>query len=176
MQYFEKRFEPGGLARLTKVWRLKNDTIVFTNGCFDILHPGHVDYLHKAKALGNRLIVGVNTDASVRRQGKGPSRPLNSEDARLCMLGALHSVDAVVLFDDDTPLDLIRLLEPDVLVKGGDYNPSQSDPSSREYIVGSAEVKNRGGQVVAIPLLEGYSTTSLVERILGGAAPGSVVC
>jgi rfaE bifunctional protein nucleotidyltransferase chain/domain len=132
---------------------------VFTNGVFDLLHSGHVDLLTTARGFGDALIVGVNSDASVRRLNKGPERPLRSEADRAYVLAAFEAVDAVVIFDEDTPLALVTALEPDVLVKGGDYR--------EETIVGAQEVRARGGDVVVVPLLEGYSTTSIVDRIRG---------
>ena len=133
--------------------------VVFTNGVFDLLHPGHIDLLTAARAAGDALIVGVNSDASVRRLGKGPERPIRPERDRAYVLAALAAVDAVVIFDEDTPLELVRALEPDVLVKGGDYR--------EETIVGAKEVRARGGNVVVIPLRDGQSTTSIVERLRG---------
>jgi rfaE bifunctional protein nucleotidyltransferase chain/domain len=133
--------------------------VVFTNGVFDLLHSGHVDLLTTARGFGDALIVGVNSDASVRRLNKGPERPLRSEADRAYVLAAFEAVDAVVIFDEDTPLALVTALEPDVLVKGGDYR--------EETIVGAQEVRARGGDVVVVPLLEGYSTTSIVDRIRG---------
>jgi D-beta-D-heptose 7-phosphate kinase/D-beta-D-heptose 1-phosphate adenosyltransferase len=133
--------------------------VVFTNGVFDLLHPGHVDILAAARALGDALVVGVNTDASVRRL-KGPTRPIRNERDRAHVLAALETVDAVVLFDEDTPLELIRLLTPDVLVKGGDYTP--------ETVVGAKEVIARGGEVAIIPLTPGHSTTRTIERTRTG--------
>lgn len=165
MLFYNKRFELTELSRIANVWRLKNDRIIFTNGCFDILHAGHAEYLHHAKALGHRLIVGVNSDSSVRAQGKGPNRPVNHEEARMSLLAALHSVDAVILFNEATPLSLITALQPDFLVKGADYDPSQTDPSARDYIVGSAEVRSYGGEVITIPLLEGFSTTAVINKL-----------
>lgn len=137
-------------------WKKKGYRIVFTNGCFDLLHPGHVHYLQQAKSLGDILVVGLNDDASVRRL-KGPSRPVNPLEHRACMLAALKPVDMVVAFGEDTPLNLIRMLQPDVLVKGGDY--------SMDEIVGAREVRNSGGEVVIIPFLKGHSSSSLIERI-----------
>ncbi|MDR2612145.1 MAG: D-glycero-beta-D-manno-heptose 1-phosphate adenylyltransferase [Deltaproteobacteria bacterium] len=139
--------------------RRRGGTLVFTNGCFDLLHPGHLDYLARARGLGTALYVGLNSDASVRRLGKGPERPVCPEGDRALMLSGLSMIDAVIIFDEDTPLELIRRLEPDVLVKGGDWR--------QEDIVGSLEVLTRGGRVHSLPLLPGYSTTSLVERIRG---------
>lgn len=131
--------------------------VVFTNGVFDLLHSGHVTLLEAARREGAALVVGVNTDASVRRLGKGAERPVVPEAARARVLAGLAAVDCVVLFDDDTPLALVNALEPDVLVKGADY--------SRERIVGADEVERRGGRVVRVPLEPGFSTTSLVERL-----------
>ena len=131
-------------------------TIVFTNGVFDLLHPGHVRYLQAARALGAALIVGVNSDASVRRN-KGPERPITQERERAEVLAALASVDAVVIFDEDTPAEIIQALQPDVLVKGADW------PADR--IVGRDTVEARRGQVVRVPIETGYSTTAIVERV-----------
>lgn len=137
-------------------WKNKNEKVVFTNGCFDILHLGHVDYLEKAKNTGNRMIVGLNTDKSVKKL-KGPERPINNEYARARLLAALAFVDAVVLFEEDTPLQLIIQLQPDILVKGNDY--------SVETIVGAKEVIANGGQVKTIELVPDYSTTKILERL-----------
>ncbi len=150
--------------RRMNMWHLKNDKVVFTNGCFDILHKGHVTYLAKSAELGDRLIVAINTDASVREQGKGENRPINPEDARATVLAALGFVDMVVFFNDQTPLQVIEMLQPDVLVKGADYDPNETDTTSKKYIVGSDIVKKNGGEVVAIQLVDGYSTTSIIEK------------
>ena len=131
--------------------------MAFTNGVFDLLHAGHVALLEAARAAGDALVVGVNSDASVRRLGKGPERPLVAEAERARLLAALAAVDCVVLFDEDTPLALIQRLRPDVLVKGADYAP--------DAIVGAAEVKGWGGRVVRVPLVEGKSTTDLVRKL-----------
>ena len=147
------------------IWRIKDETIVFTNGCFDILHKGHVTYLAKAADLGNRLIVGVNSDPSVKRQGKGDERPINPEDARQTLLAALTFVDLVVLFDGDTPEELIHFLVPDILVKGADYDPNETDKNSKKYIVGSELVLAHGGKVSVIDLEEGFSTTGIVKKL-----------
>jgi rfaE bifunctional protein nucleotidyltransferase chain/domain len=133
--------------------------LVFTNGCFDIMHRGHVTYLDQAAALGATLIVGVNTDESVRRLDKGPERPVNCLADRMAVLAALASTALIVAFDEDTPLNLILACRPDVLVKGGDWAPEQ--------IVGSREVQSWGGRVVSIPFLYDRSTTALVARIRG---------
>lgn len=147
-------------ALLTRFARPRSRTVVFTNGCFDILHRGHVEYLHAARALGDALVVGLNTDASVRRL-KGPGRPLNGQEDRAVVLASLGCVDAVTLFDEDTPRDLVAALLPDVLVKGADYRI--------EDVVGRAEVEAAGGRVVLLPYLDGRSTTALLRRIQGGA-------
>lgn len=147
------------LKKAIMAWRLKNDTIVFTNGCFDILHLGHIDYLAKAKDLGKRLIVGVNTDSSVKRLGKGNSRPINDEKSRSMIIASLQFVDAVILFDEDTPYELIKAIEPDVLVKGADY--------TIDRVVGADIVMERGGKVELIEYLEGYSTTNIEKKIKG---------
>ncbi|MEF8822566.1 MAG: D-glycero-beta-D-manno-heptose 1-phosphate adenylyltransferase [Desulfohalobiaceae bacterium] len=136
---------------------------VFTNGCFDLLHRGHVDYLMRCKRLGDTLIVGMNTDASVRRL-KGGTRPVTSEQDRAYVLGSLECVDYVVLFDEDDPLRLIQTLQPDVLVKGGDWSP--------DMIVGREVVRARGGAVYSLPFLQGYSTSGLIQRISSLSEPG----
>ena len=131
--------------------------VVFTNGCFDILHPGHVDYLERARSMGDCLVVGLNSDSSVRRL-KGPLRPVNDQAARARVLAGLACVDFVMIFEEDTPLELIKAVCPDVLVKGGDW--------SVDRIVGREQVEARGGTVCSIPLLEGYSTTGTIDRIV----------
>jgi rfaE bifunctional protein nucleotidyltransferase chain/domain len=139
-----------------KAWQAKGDTVVFTNGCFDLLHLGHVDYLEKARELGDRLVIGLNTDDSVSRF-KGPERPLQDQDSRARILASLQFVDLVVFFNEDTPFDLISALIPNVLVKGSDY--------LAENIVGADVVKNAGGVVKTIDFVPGYSTTRIVEKI-----------
>lgn len=152
-----KILSPKEADRWVRELKSRGLKVVFTNGCFDLLHPGHVDCLERARALGDALIVAVNTDASVKRLGKGEGRPVNPEKDRARMVAALAAVDRVVLFEEDTPLELIRLLEPDVLVKGGDYR--------EEEIVGREVVLARGGEVRVLPLLPGYSTTALLNRL-----------
>jgi D-glycero-beta-D-manno-heptose 1-phosphate adenylyltransferase len=147
------------------IWKLKNNKVVFTNGCFDILHKGHVTYLAKAAERGTKLIVALNTDTSVKRLGKGEERPINNEDARLTVLASLGFVDLVVLFDEDTPLETIKSIAPDVLVKGADYDPEETDTSSKKYIVGSDIVKQNGGSVEVISLVDGFSTTGIVNKL-----------
>ena len=150
-------------------WQSEGHKVVLTNGVFDILHVGHVAVLEAAAAQGDKLVVEVNADTSVKRLGKGDARPYNHEVDRAQLLAALRCVDAVVLFEEDTPLKVVQALRPDVLVKGGDYDPNISDPSNPKYIVGSAEVRASGGSVVAVPLVPGRSTTTLVGRIQGQA-------
>ena len=152
---FERKLcDPADLA--ARVAQLPHPR-VFTNGCFDILHRGHVTYLAEARALGASLIVGVNSDASVKRQEKGDDRPINRLEDRMALLAALESVSLVIGFDDDTPLELILIIRPDVLVKGGDWTPDR--------IVGAAEVMGWGGSVHSIPFRHHTSTTALLERI-----------
>ena len=140
-------------ARVAKL----SHPLVFTNGCFDVLHRGHVTYLAQARALGASLVLGVNSDASVKRLGKGDDRPVNIQDDRMAVLAALEAIDLVVLFDEDTPLDLILTCKPDVLVKGGDWTPDK--------IVGAKEVSAWGGKVHSIPFLHERSTTALLKKI-----------
>ena len=146
------------------MWREHGESIVFTNGVFDILHAGHVTYLKGARALGSRLIVGVNSDDSVRMLGKGPERPINDEDSRKLVLEALRSVDVAVVFNSQTPMDLIAQIRPNVLVKGGDYDPQVDGENDKRYIVGSREVLDYGGKVTVIPFVEGHSTTAIIEK------------
>lgn len=138
-------------------WRLKSNKIVFTNGCFDILHLGHVDYLMKAADLGQQLIVGINTDKSVKTLAKGASRPIQDENSRATIIASLHFVSAVILFDESTPYELIKKIKPDVLVKGADYKP--------EDIVGYDIVMAKGGTVSTIEFLPGYSTSLIEQKI-----------
>lgn len=144
------------IEEIAKECRLKKQKIVFTNGCFDILHYGHVSYLEDAKSCGDLLIVGLNSDASVKRL-KGESRPINSELERAFVLCGLKPVDYVVIFDQDTPYDLVKLITPQVLVKGGDWKP--------EDIVGSDIVLNSGGEVKSLLFKEGFSTTKMINKI-----------
>lgn len=137
-------------------WRFKSEKIVFTNGCFDILHRGHVEYLTKAAALGSKLVIGLNTDASVKRL-KGESRPINDQESRAIILSSLIFTDRIIFFEEDTPLELIRYIQPDILVKGSDYKP--------EDIVGYDIVKAKGGEVITIDLTEGFSTSAILERV-----------
>lgn len=147
------------LSDLLSQWEEQNKKIVFTNGCFDILHRGHIEYLSKAADLGDVLFIGVNTDASVSKL-KGESRPLQDEYSRLMILGALEFVDALILFDEETPLELIRKVQPHILVKGADYKP--------EDIVGYDIVNARGGEIKTIEFLPGYSTSAIEQKIKEG--------
>lgn len=148
-------------VRQADQWHAEGQRLVFTNGCFDIVHLGHIDYLEKARALGDKLILGLNTDASVNRL-KGPFRPVVNEYARARLIAALAFVDLVTLFDEPTPLELIEAVRPDILVKGDDYVVAN--------IVGAEFVSQHGGSVETIPLVKGYSTTALIERITKGYA------
>ena len=150
---------PEDAARRLAAWRAAGDRIVFTNGVFDLVHRGHVEYLEEARSLGERLVVGLNGDGSVRRL-KGPERPIVPEDDRIAMIAALESVDLVVRFEEDTPESLIREIAPDVLVKGGDWALGE--------IVGREFVESRGGRVERIRVREGWSTTRIVQRIAAG--------
>ena len=142
------------------VWRFKDDKIVFTNGCFDLIHLGHIDYLSKAADLGNKLIIGLNTDKSVSKL-KGNNRPVKDEQSRATILASFSFIDAVVLFEEDTPLNLIKAIKPDLLVKGGDYDV--------EKIVGYQEVRAYGGEVKVLEFLKGYSSTLLENKIILGS-------
>lgn len=158
LSYLEQKIVRKGeefIATLSQ-WRFKEEQIVFTNGCFDVFHRGHAEYLAKAAALGTKLIVGLNTDASVRRL-KGENRPVNDEEARALVLASLIYTDKIILFDEDTPLELIRFIQPDLLVKGNDYKP--------ENIVGYDIVKAKGGKVVTIDLTPDFSSTSILSKI-----------
>ncbi len=145
------------LSRLLAFWQFKDKKVVFTNGCFDIIHRGHIEYLLKAASLGDVLIIGLNTDQSVKKL-KGPNRPINDEHSRAIVLASLQFVHAVVLFNQETPLELIKVVKPHVLVKGGDYKQHE--------IVGSDFVLSYNGTVEIIPFVEGYSTTNIIQEIV----------
>ncbi|MDL2266577.1 D-glycero-beta-D-manno-heptose 1-phosphate adenylyltransferase [Desulfovibrio sp. OttesenSCG-928-G15] len=149
------------LAPLLAALQKEGKRIVFTNGCFDIVHPGHVDLLQRAAAFGDVLVLGLNTDASVQRLGKAPDRPINPLPVRAFVLAHLASVDFVCPFDEDTPYELVKALQPDVLVKGGDW--------AADRIVGKDIVEARGGQIYSLPLIQGFSTTDLVAKIRGNS-------
>jgi D-glycero-beta-D-manno-heptose 1-phosphate adenylyltransferase len=154
--YFDKIKDSKAAAEQVAAWQVEGLRVVFTNGCFDLLHFGHIHYLNAARQLGDKLVVGLNSGASVSRL-KGPSRPVNDDQTRLHVMAALEMVDLVVVFEEDTPLQLISALLPDLLVKGGDYQP--------EHIVGADLVTARGGQVLVLPFQDGYSSTKLIERM-----------
>jgi rfaE bifunctional protein nucleotidyltransferase chain/domain len=160
MDYKTKILEAAELRDHTRALQAAGQKAVFTNGVFDILHVGHVRYLEEASRLGDVLVVAVNSDRSARRLAKGPGRPFNAADDRALVVAALWYVSFVTVFDEDTPLELIKLLVPDVLVKGGDWPPSE--------VVGADVVTAAGGEVLSLPYVEGYSTTALIERIIKG--------
>lgn len=151
-----KIFKKDQLVRQLNAWRLLGKKIVFTNGVFDIIHQGHISLLSEAASLADILIVGVNSDASVKRL-KGESRPFNNEYSRTLLLASLVMTDVIILFEEDTPFELIKFIQPDILVKGGDY--------TIEQIVGATEVLNNGGEVKIIPIVEGFSTTSTLKKL-----------
>lgn len=155
----DKLLAPAELKRRISQWKFKGKTIAFTNGCFDILHAGHIASLSEAAKLADYLVVGLNADASVKKL-KGEGRPVNKQHSRAMVLASLVMVDAVVIFEEDTPLELIKMVEPDYLVKGGDYKP--------EDIAGAKEVIAAGGKVVINPIVEGFSTTGTIGRIRNG--------
>ncbi len=155
-QIHNKIIAPNKLNNLIKKWESEGQKVVFSNGCFDILHLGHVDYLSRAADFGDKLIIGLNSDASVKRI-KGENRPINSQEARAALLAALFFVDAVVFFDEDTPYELIKTVQPDILVKGNDYAPKD--------IVGYDIVTAKGGKVETVELVPGLSTTILIEKM-----------
>jgi D-beta-D-heptose 7-phosphate kinase/D-beta-D-heptose 1-phosphate adenosyltransferase len=160
LRFDEKILDLERLVTRVAEWRASGETIVFTNGCFDLLHVGHVTLLEDCRGLGSKVVLGLNTDASVQRL-KGPTRPVVGERERARVMAALAAVDAVVLFDEDTPIELIRAVKPDVLVKGGDYNV--------ETVVGHDIVEAAGGRVAIVPTVEGFSTTSIVKKLKGGS-------
>ena len=151
-----KIFNIKDLAKIINEWRLNGDKIVFTNGCFDLIHLGHLEILARSADLGDKLIVGINSDMSIKKI-KGNSRPIIEEDSRAKQLAAIEFIDAVILFNEDTPYNLINILKPDVLTKGGDYKKND--------IVGNQLINKEKGEVVIIPLTQGYSTTSILEKI-----------
>jgi D-beta-D-heptose 7-phosphate kinase/D-beta-D-heptose 1-phosphate adenosyltransferase len=148
--------------------RRSEKSIVFTNGVFDIVHKGHIVLLNKAADFGDHLIVGINSDRSTKTLGKGPNRPINSENDRAFVIAGLAAVGTVVIFDTSTPFDLISKVKPDTLVKGGDYNPKQTNPKAKDYIVGSDLQKAASRQTIAINLVDGYSSTAVIKSITDG--------
>ncbi|MDR2010599.1 MAG: D-glycero-beta-D-manno-heptose 1-phosphate adenylyltransferase [Bacteroidales bacterium] len=153
----QKILKPQELTSVVLDWKKNKNLVVFTNGCFDIIHYGHVNYLAKAKDLGHKLVIGLNSDSSVKRL-KGDSRPINNEYARSMVLASLEFIDAIIIFDEDTPERLIKMIFPDILVKGGDY--------SFENIVGADFVMANGGLVEIIPFVDGYSTTNFINKFV----------
>ena len=145
------------LQKQINIWRLNSNRLVFTNGCFDLLHRGHIDYLSKAADLGDILIIGLNSDASVKKLNKGINRPIQNENDRAFILSSLQFVNAIIIFEEDTPYELIKAIQPDILVKGGDWKEDQ--------IAGADVVKAKGGRVTTIPFVEGYSTTNIEKKI-----------
>jgi rfaE bifunctional protein nucleotidyltransferase chain/domain len=145
------------LVRQMAIWRMKGYRTVFTNGCFDLLHHGHIDYLSKAADLGDALVIGVNSDSSVKKLNKGSNRPIQNENDRALILSSIQFVEAITIFEEDTPYELIKAIQPDVLVKGGDWKESD--------IVGADIVKAKGGTVISIPFVAGYSTTEIEKKI-----------
>ncbi|MCB0379942.1 MAG: adenylyltransferase/cytidyltransferase family protein [Flavobacteriales bacterium] len=153
------------LEKLISTWKSDHQQIVFTNGCFDIIHRGHVEYLAEASDLGNKFILAVNSDASVKRLEKGSSRPIQDEYSRALIVAAFKFVDAVIIFDEQTPIELIQKIVPDVLVKGGDYDPNCTDKTEKKYIVGSDVVKANSGRVEVIKFVPGFSTSKIEAKI-----------
>jgi rfaE bifunctional protein nucleotidyltransferase chain/domain len=147
------------LARTLALWRFKDRKIVFTNGCFDLLHKGHVTYLAQAAELGDMLVLGLNSDTSIKKLNKGNNRPIQDQESRALILASLESISAIIIFDEDTPAELIKFVQPDVLVKGGDWKPEQ--------IAGYDTVKAKGGEVTVIDYIPGFSTTSIEQKIKG---------
>ncbi|HWY98957.1 MAG TPA: D-glycero-beta-D-manno-heptose 1-phosphate adenylyltransferase [Bacteroidia bacterium] len=147
------------LARTLALWRFKDRKIVFTNGCFDLLHKGHVTYLAQAAELGDLMVLGLNSDISIKKLNKGSNRPIQDQESRALILASLESVGAIIIFDEDTPAELIKFVQPDVLVKGGDWKPEQ--------IAGYDTVKAKGGEVTVIDYIQGFSTTSIEQKIKG---------
>lgn len=157
--------EANSLIAKTKEWKSNGLKVVFTNGCFDILHRGHIAYLAESASLGDKFIVAVNSDESVKTLGKGDVRPLQDEYSRALIIASLGFVDAVIVFNESTPFKIISMLKPDVLVKGGDYDENETNPISKKFIVGSDVVKRLKGQVKVIPFLPGYSTSKIEQKI-----------
>ena len=153
------------LKTIVQLWKSEHQQIVFTNGCFDIIHRGHVEYLAESADLGNKLIIAINSDSSVKRLDKGSSRPIQDEYSRALIVAAFKFVDAVVIFDEFTPLELLQQIVPDVLVKGGDYDANCSIKSDKKYIVGADIIKSNGGKVAVIKFVPGFSTSKIEEKI-----------
>ena len=163
--FLKKEMDLDSLQKRVAKWRSEKLTICFTNGCFDILHLGHVTYLEKASEQADIMIVGVNSDRSVRALNKAPDRPINPASARAKVVASLASVGAVVVFDEDTPKELISKIIPDVLVKGGDYDPEETDAAHPKYIVGRKTVLKNGGRIHTVDLVDGFSTTNTIKKL-----------
>jgi len=161
----EKNIDQGQLELQVSLWKSKGLSICFTNGCFDLIHLGHITYLDEAAKHADILVVGVNSDRSVKALSKSPERPINDERSRAKVLAALESVDRVVIFDEDTPKELIEKLTPNVLLKGGDYDPKETNHKHPQYIVGREHVIKNGGVVKTIGLVEGFSTTNIIRKL-----------
>jgi len=161
----QKIYSQTTLLQKVNEWKANNKKVVFTNGCFDILHRGHIEYLAQAANCGDKLIVAVNADTSVKRLNKGNNRPLQDENSRALIIAALSFVAAVIIFNEDTPLSIITKITPNVLIKGGDYDAAITNKLAKKYIVGSDIVKNNGGIVKVIPFVKGYSTSKIEEKI-----------
>ncbi|MDO7614530.1 MAG: adenylyltransferase/cytidyltransferase family protein [Crocinitomicaceae bacterium] len=163
--FLKKEMDLDSLQKQVAKWRSEKLTICFTNGCFDILHLGHVTYLEKASEQADIMIVGVNSDRSVRALNKAPDRPINPASARAKVVASLASVGAVVVFDENTPKELISKIIPDVLVKGGDYDPEETDAAHPKYIVGRKTVLKNGGRIHTVDLVDGFSTTNVINKM-----------
>jgi len=161
----EKNIDQDQLELQVSLWKSNGLSICFTNGCFDLIHLGHITYLDEAAKHADILVVGVNSDRSVKALSKSPERPINSERSRAKVLAALESVDRVVIFDEETPKELIEKLTPNVLLKGGDYDPKETNHEHPKYIVGREHVIKNGGVVKTIGLVEGFSTTNLIHKL-----------
>jgi len=161
----DKIYAKNNLMALVEGWKSENQHIVFTNGVFDILHRGHIEYLAKSAGYGDKFVVGINSDVSVKGLNKGDNRPLQDELSRALIIASLSFIDAVVIFNEPTPLALIADILPNVLIKGGDYDTSILDFENPKHIVGSEIIKNNGGQVEVIQFVEGYSTSKIEEKI-----------
>ncbi len=155
----------GQLIKRSLELKAEGQAICFTNGCFDILHKGHVHYLAEAASLGDALVVGVNSDSSVKSLDKAPERPINDEESRAFLVAALEFVDLVYVFNEETPESIIQELKPNILVKGGDYDPNETDKSNPAYIVGRDHVLENGGKVHTVDLVKGYSTTETLKKM-----------
>ena len=160
----DKHIDLQNIETQISLWKSKGLSICFTNGCFDLLHLGHITYLDEAAKHADVLLVGVNSDRSVKALEKSPERPINDEISRAKVVAALESVDGVVIFDEDTPQELIKKSTPNVLIKGGDYDPEQKNPENPRYIVGREHVLKNGGVVKTIGLVEGFSTTNVIQK------------